>query len=135
MMSYIIRSSLIIAVTLNNVSYANNSVINLTDIGEASSGLICQTPYNIECCGEPENPDVSPLGNWYLPNGSVVLNEGMDQDIYILRGAGEVTLNRRNNATSPTGIYRCEIPRFARGYNRNLFVGVYNNGNQGNLDM
>ena len=35
-----------------------------------------------------------------------------------------VRLNRRNNATSPTGVYRCEIPD-ASGTNQTLYVGIY----------
>jgi hypothetical protein len=35
-----------------------------------------------------------------------------------------VRLNRRNNATSPIGIYCCDIP----GSNRNICIGAYNLG-------
>ena len=33
-----------------------------------------------------------------------------DVDLYRDREPGEVDLYRRNNATSPEGVYRCEIP-------------------------
>ena len=51
------------------------------------------------------------------------------RSIYRNRGASVVQLNRRNNAQSPTGLYRCEIPD-ASGTAQNIFVAI-GNGNQG----
>ena len=35
-----------------------------------------------------------------------------------------IRLNRRKNATFPTGVFRCEIPD-ASGTNQNIYIGVY----------
>ena len=97
-------------------------MFNLTDIGEgASSALICQTD-STQCCRVSDNTNGgTPLGNWYFPNGSLVRNSDVGGDIYMDRDLSEVRLNRRNNATSQTGVYRCEVVD-ARGSTQNIFV-------------
>ena len=119
-----------IAFQLSGISYVNNSVLNLTDIGEGDNALLCLTG-NAQCCRASDSTnDVLP-GEWYLPNGSLV-PDGVDasRDIFRNRGPSVVRLNRRNNATSPTGVYRCEVPD-ASATNRSVFIGVNSNGNQG----
>ena len=104
--------------------YYNSSVINLTDIGEGhSAALLCLTD-NTQCCKGGHNPSRA-LGHWYFPDGTPV-PDGLDasRSIYRNRGPSVVRLNRRNNAQSPTGLYRCEIPD-ASGTNQTLYVGVY----------
>ena len=105
---------------LSGISYVNNSVICLTDIGERNNALLCLTDAT-QCC----NINGVILGDWYFPDGTLVI-DGQDasRDIYRNRGPSVVRLNRRNNATSPTGVYRCEIPD-ASGTTQTLYVGVY----------
>ena len=108
---------------LNSVSYENNSALVLTDIGEGGSALICLSD-STQCCRGSNNPNApTPLGNWYFPNGSVVRSSNFGGDIYMDRGASMVRLNRRNNAQSPTGVYRCEVVD-ARGNTQNISVDL-----------
>ena len=49
-------------------------------------------------------------GDWYFPDGTRLPFSGDGGDIYEFRGDQRVDIRRRNNANSPTGIYRCDIP-------------------------
>lgn len=65
---------------------------------------------------------------WYFPNGTVVSSDHSSKgpDIYASENGADtlVRLNRRCNATTPTGIYRCKA--FERsGIMRSLYVGIY----------
>jgi hypothetical protein len=102
---------------LNGNQLANYSIVNLEDIGEGDSALICYTN-SPDCCVSPR------AGEWYFPNGSAVSKQGDMKDFYRNREQKTVRLNRRNNVTSPTGIYCCDIP----GSNGNMCVGAYNLG-------
>ena len=63
------------------------------------------------------------LGNWYFPEESAVEFERAN-NIYKNRGPSVVRLHKKPNITSPTGIYRCDIPD-DNGVNQSIFVGVY----------
>ena len=117
------------AVTLRGVHYPNNSEVLLTDIAKGDNALLCLTE-NTQCCTVRGNLIGGPLGEWYFPNGSA-LSSNSGNSIYTKRNTGVVRLNRRNNAQSPTGVYRCEIPD-ASGNNQTTFIGVNTIGNQGN---
>ena len=82
---------------LNGVSYANNSLIVITEVGEGDNALQCRTDlFN---------------GVWHFPDRSLVNSDG---NIYRTRGNSMlVSLNRRNGATQPTGLYCCEAPTVA----------------------
>ena len=68
------------------------------------------------------------MGEWYFPNnGSAVRVGGSRDSIYRNRGPSVVRLNRRNNATMPTGVFRCEIPD-ASGTSQIIYLGVYLQG-------
>ena len=49
-------------------------------------------------------------GDWYFPNGDRLQ---FNADIYEARSDMRADLRRQNSATSPVGIYRCEIPTIA----------------------
>ena len=51
--------------TLNAVSYTNNSIVNITEIGNGSAALFCNTTLP-QCCYS------STGGRWFLPNGHVI---------------------------------------------------------------
>ena len=90
----------------------NNSNIPLEDIGEGDSeALLCYTDL-IQCCRAKDTLHDSLLGEWIFPNGSVVQvgTNRSGSDLYMNRGSSVVRLNRRNNATSPEGVYCCVIP-------------------------
>ena len=84
---------------------ANHSYVNLTLVGDDISGsLQCHTHMET-CCNRTESCH---HGNWYFPDGTRLPFPG-DGDTYESHGYQSVYLHRTNNATSPTGIYRCDI--------------------------
>ena len=97
--------------------------MTITDIGEFRNALLCITNLS-ECCRQSYK-GTSPR-DWYYPNsGSMVKKYFPGSDLYRDRGPSVVRLNRRNNATSPTGIYRCRIPN-SDEIGVDIYVGVYN---------
>ena len=98
-----------VSLSLGTTPLVNNSVVVITDIGEAAAGaspLICTTTFT-PCCSTPPNRH----GEWYYPNGTRVPNNAAGQDFYRGRGDnGTVRLQRRNNAMSPLGTFYCELP-------------------------
>ena len=110
-----------IGLTLNNVNYTNNSVVNIMDIGTGSTALNCTTTYRPCCFSVPP-----PGTHWYFPNGSQVENNNA-LPYYRTRTQvsppGTVLLHRNPGATT-TGIFCCEIPD-ASGIFQSLYVGIY----------
>ena len=90
---------------LNGKVYLNNSAIPLREIGEGDSALLCKTDRE-NCCGTIPNR----FGEFYYPNGILVPIANRGQSFYRNRGEQLIRLNRRNEATSPTGKYHCAIP-------------------------
>ena len=89
---------------------ANNSNINIRNIGQSSddpnSALQCITD-RIPCCLS-QSPR---LGEWYLPNGTLILRGTSTTTFYRNReDNGEVSLNRPSDVMSPTGRFCCEVP-------------------------
>ena len=71
-----------------------------------------------ECCGAP-----SPVGEFYYPDGSMVNIRASGDSLYRNRGNGFIRLNRRNNALSPLGRYRCAIPD-SNGVMQNIYINI-----------
>ena len=95
-------------VSFNGQTLANHSYVDLSLVGDASSGsdsVQCHTDTGT-CCSVPQGRH---RGDWYFPNGTRLLHPGSG-DMYESRLSQRVDLRRRNNANSPTGIYRCDIP-------------------------
>ena len=74
------------------------------------------------CCGRAQVPGYGILGDWYNPDGTLVLNMADGLDFYRNRGQSVVRLHRRRGGES--GIYRCVIPDTA-GVNQTMYTGVY----------
>ena len=92
---------------LKDAFYKNNSYILNSDIGEGEDGaLLCFTDL-FPCC---DSGSGSAVGEWFFPDESQVPPAGTRGDFYRDRGPGMVRLHRRNNATSPTGWFCCEVP-------------------------
>ena len=112
-----------IGLTLNNVQYTNNSVVNITNIGTDSAALLCTTT-SYYCCFSGPPPGT----HWYFPNGSRVDRSSI---LPYYRGRtdakshppGRVILHRNPGATT-TGVFRCEILD-ARGAFQSIYVGIY----------
>ena len=112
----------------------NNSYVDLSQVGNDNSGsdsVQCITDLTT-CCSSTEGPH---RGDWYFPGGNRLRLSG---DIFLFRGAQRVDLRRRNNANSPTGIYRCDIATNAVNDNTDIsvrdtvYVGLYT-GSGGNF--
>ena len=108
--------------SLRGTTYQNNSLATQKNIGEGdAAALLCLTD-NIACCGHAQSPGGVILGDWYYPNGTGVVNNGLQWDFYRNRGPSVVRMNRRRGGVD--GIYHCEIPD-AASVNQTLYIGVY----------
>ena len=87
--------------TLANHSYVDLSLVGHDDSG--SDSVQCHTDLSM-CCSSREGAH---RGDWYFPIGTRLQ---FNDDIYEQRTDQRVDLRRINRATSPVGIYRCDIP-------------------------
>ena len=91
---------------------ANNSYVDISEVGEVgtagsgSNSVQCVTDLGT-CCGGGQGIH---RGDWYFPDGTQLPFNSPDVDIYEFRDAEKVDIRRKNNANSPVGIYRCDIP-------------------------
>ena len=117
---------------LKGITYQNNSIVTLEDIGEGSDSLLCLTDQTA-CCRPPytDGGNRSAIGNWYFPSGTRVPSSGGEQDLHRTRGQMRVLLHRRRGGVE--GIYRCEIPD-ARNVTQTIYIGVYT-ASTGELDI
>ena len=99
---------------------ANNSAINMADIGTGESALLCKTD-KVSCCGTP--PDRA--GEFYYPNGVQVPVRSTGEEFYRDRRAQRIRLNQRQGTNLPTGVFRCEIPD-ASDVKQKLFITLIN---------
>ena len=97
-----------IYLSLRGVYIANNSYVDVDDIGEADAALLCHTN-KIDCCRFFRE------GEWYFPNSSQVQTEawhyssGFSEFFYRNRQEQAVRLNRRGNPLE-RGHFHCVIP-------------------------
>ncbi|XP_064386185.1 CUB and sushi domain-containing protein 1-like isoform X2 [Halichondria panicea] len=85
--------------SLSSTNYLSGlSEIPLSSVGEGS-GLVCHTDHAGCCEGN--------TGDWYYPNGSVVMEDGA---LYVSRGQMSVSLMMSGTATAPGGVYCCVVP-------------------------
>ena len=99
--------------SLKGVVYANNSVIQITEIGEtndtSNNGLQCITDRR-PCCQAPSNR----FGEWYFPGGMTTVLGPLQGPTTFSRTRGydgTVNLNRVNaNVMMPTGLFCCVVP-------------------------
>ena len=101
---------------LKGKMYTNNSVIDISNIGEEENALVCKTDKE-DCCGTLPNR----FGEFYYPNGDRVLIRASGQGFYRNRGEQLIRLNRRPGIMFPTGVYSCEVPD-SDGTNRKIFA-------------
>ena len=103
---------------LSGALYGNNSIVTITDIGEEiHSALLCITT-NINCCASINGR----VGGWYLPNGTFI--DGNGQNFYQNRGSSALRLFLRSGATSPNGVFHCQIPD-ASGALQRIYIGLF----------
>ena len=107
---------------------ANHSYVDLSQVGRpnfgSGEGVQCITDLTT-CC---TSSDGAHRGDWFFPDGTTLPFNGDNVDIYEFRGAQRVELRRRNNANSPVGIYRSDIPVYDstdRSVRDTVYVGLY----------
>ena len=103
--------------SLKGVVYANNSAIQITEIGETNpdtdlnDGLQCITD-RMPCCRIAVR-----AGEWYMYtlDRMIIPFPSADVSFYRNRGYddGTVNLNRNSGVMSPTGLFCCEVPNAA----------------------
>ena len=119
-------------VNLTDHGYVDLSLVG-TDLGDPGNSVRCHTDLQM-CCSSAQGENTR--GDWRFPNGDRLQFSGSTPapDIYEVRGAQRVDLVRRNNADSPSGIYRCEIATSAvnddndRSVRDMVYVGLYATG-------
>ena len=89
--------------TLDNHSYVDLSLVGGDDTS-GSDSVQCITDLG-PCCSHTQG---SHRGDWFFPDGTRLGFSG-GGDIFESRGPQRVSLHHRNNADSPSGVYRCSI--------------------------
>ena len=100
-------------VQLRGKVYSNSSISNISinEIGEEPNSLICFTDL-VDCCRSIASQSLNrpARGNWFYPDGSTVERESASSTFYRNRDTSRVRLNRRENITSPLGLFCCKVP-------------------------
>ena len=104
----------------NDIVIPNHGYVDLGLMGTSfANSTQCRTDLSTCCTSEEGNH----RGQWYFPDGQPV-TEG-DADFYQRNRSKVIDLRRRNDATSPTGIYHCEIPTISVNEGESVYVGLY----------
>jgi hypothetical protein len=107
----------------NDDTLPNHDYVDLGMVGTSHTNSVkCHTDL-VTCCRSDRGIH---RGQWYFPDGGLLQNKSEDGDIdvYEFEAVMRHDLRRRNNATSPTGIYRCEIPTNAVHDDTDISVSV-----------
>ena len=114
---------------MSQTPLANNSYVDISLVGISGSDSVqCITDLNTCCSGTQGSVH---RGDWYFPDGNRLPFLSHDVGLYEFRDAQRVDIRRRNNANSPTGIYRCDIPTNAvhddddTSVRDTVYVGLY----------
>ena len=127
-------------VSFMGVNLPNHSYVDLTtvgdDINDPGNTVRCHSDLTT-CCTRDEGDH---RGSWFFPDGSVLPFFAQDDDDIVMdREPQVVHIRRRNNAMSPSGIYRCDIETMAVNDDNpdiitgeTVYVGLYlpSEGNQ-----
>ena len=110
---------------------ANNSYVDTTLVGSSENDSVqCHTDL-VTCCNSSLGAH---RGDWYFPNGTRLPFAAYGDDIYEVREAERVDIRRATTASSPAGIYRCDIPTNAvydptdTSVRESIYVGLYPSG-------
>ena len=112
-----------VSLTLNGVPVANNSYVDIEDIGESDDALLCSTD-KTDCC-TPD--DGTRAGEWYFPDETKVSIRGANPPenlFYRNRGQSVVRLNRHGNP-SERGLFRCQVPD-ASNTMQSIYINIGN---------
>ena len=100
----------------------NNSYIYYTSISDGDNALKCATSIS-DCCTDSDD------GDWRDETGTVV-HQGPDDSscLYVTRGPGEISLNRKSGCTPDTsGLWRCDIAES----NDSIYIYISNDNTSG----
>ena len=122
-------------VSFMGVNLTNHSYVDLTQVGNPAlnddeHSVQCHTDLDT-CCSSDQGQH---RGDWYFPNGTGLALSIPDVGIHAVRVAQRVDICRDNNASSPSGVYSCEIPTNAvnspndSAVRDTVYVGVYATG-------
>ena len=111
-----------VRLTLNGAVIANDSYVNIGEVGVGHAALLCHTDQS-GCCFSNQK------GHWYFPNGTTVesltnnINAGRHTNIFIRnRGTGVVRLNRFQSPLE-RGRFYCVVPD-AKNMDQTLYVNI-----------
>ena len=100
----------------------NNSFFHYDRNDTERAALKCVTNMSINCCHDTN------VANWRDEGGELV-QEGADDGtcLYVTRGDGVISLNRRNSDCIPptSGLWRCDIPD-SSGEIQSLYIYISN---------
>ena len=108
--------------------YSSHSILDPAMISTGTNSLLCITTTEA-CCQSTHTGTGTGAGQWYFPDGTEVPFGSLNPH-YITRGASVVRLNRASFATTPSGLYRCEVP--VTDGTESVYIGLYPVG-QGQL--
>ena len=120
-------------VSFMGVNLPNHAYVDLTAVGNefynigSGNTVKCHTDLTT-CCTSMEGPF---RGDWFFPDDNLVFVYANGGEIYKVSFAQEILLVRRNNSSSPTGMYRCEIATVADNdinipfSGESIYVGMY----------
>ena len=107
---------------LHSHSYVDLTLVG--SVGDGSKGVVCLTNL-MTCCTSVQG---SHRGHWYFPNMTRLRKHQSGDSIYEVPGNMRVDLHRDNNVTSPSGIYRCDVPTYIPHQDSvrlSVYVGLY----------
>ena len=127
-----VHSQTVPYVSFMGVNLPNHAYVDLTtvdeDIGDPGDTVRCHSDL-ITCCSPDEG---NHRGSWFFPDGDILQFTSSSDDIVMDREPQEVHIRRRNNAMSPSGIYRCDIETITVNDNdiatitgETVYVGLY----------
>ena len=110
----------------------NHAYVDLTtveeDISDPGNTVRCHSDLST-CCSSDEGDH---RGDWYFPDNTALRGAASGDDISKSRDAQVVHIRHRNNAMSPSGIYRCDIETvavhddvIATTTGETVYVGLY----------
>ena len=116
---------------LGDTIVGNNSFIYYERIHEEGGALKCVTSMSINCCHDTN------VSDWRDERGELV-QEGADDGtcLYVTRGDGVISLNRRNSDCIPptSGLWRCDIPD-SSGEIQSLYIYISNDTSFGKPEL
>ena len=116
-----------VSFALTGQALADHSYVDLSTVGsdgDNSDSVVCHSDLGTCCSGSQGFH----RGNWSFPSGTILPFTGT---IYLGRGDQRAIIRRTNDATEPTGIYRCRIATNAvhrvtdQSVGETVYVGLY----------